>query len=128
MPPTERGDYKRQLGGRGEEIAAAYLSQRGYVILDRNWRCSAGELDIVACEGETLVFVEVRTRRGDRFGSAEESVTRAKQARLVELAQTFLQEKRLADRNWRIDVMAIELDPGGRVKRLNLIRNAVEGE
>jgi Holliday junction resolvase-like predicted endonuclease len=46
----------------------------------------------------------------------------------VELAQTFLQEKRLADRNWRIDVMAIELDPGGRVKRLNLIRNAVEGE
>ena len=128
MPPTERGDYKRQLGGRGEEIAAAYLAQRGYIILHRNWRCSAGELDIVACEGETLVFVEVRTRRGDRFGSAEESVTRAKQARLVELAQTFLQEKRLADRNWRIDVMAIELDSGGRVKRLNLIRNAVEGE
>jgi putative endonuclease len=118
---------KRSLGQRGEDIATAYLRQQGYTILTRNWRCAAGELDIVAHQGETLVFVEVRTRRGNRFGSPEESVTPDKQAKLVELAQSYLQESCLTDQNWRIDVVAIEMDQRGRVKRLNLIRNAVWG-
>jgi putative endonuclease len=121
------GDYKRRLGQQGEDIAADYLLKQGYSILARNWRCPAGELDIVAREGGTLVFVEVRTRRGDRFGTPEESITSTKQAKLVELAQTYLQEHGLADENWRIDVVAVELDGRGRVKRLNLIRNAVWG-
>jgi putative endonuclease len=118
---------KRSLGRRGEDIATAYLQQQGYAILARNWRCAAGELDIVARQGETLAFVEVRTRRGDRFGSPEESVTPDKQAKLVELAQFYLQESCLTDQNWRIDVVAIEMDQRGAVKRLNLIRNAVWG-
>jgi putative endonuclease len=122
------GDYKRSLGRRGEEIAVAHLQGQGYSILDRNWRCSAGELDIVAREGETLAFVEVRTRRGNRFGSAEESITPAKQAKLVELAQTYLQEHSLSDQAWRIDVVAVEMDRRGEVKLLNLIRNAVWGQ
>ena len=122
------GDYKRSLGRRGEEIAVAHLQAQGYSILDRNWRCSAGELDVVAREGETLAFVEVRTRRGNRFGSAEESITPAKQAKLVELAQTYLQEHSLRDQAWRIDVVAVEMDRQGEVKRLNLIRNAVWGQ
>jgi len=122
------GDYKRSLGRHGEEIAVAHLQGQGYSILDRNWRCSAGELDIVAREGETLAFVEVRTRRGNRFGSAEESITPAKQAKLVELAQTYLQEHSLSDQAWRIDVVAVEMDRRGEVKRLNLIRNAVWGQ
>jgi len=122
------GDYKRSLGRRGEKIAVAHLQDQGYSILDRNWRCSAGELDIVAREGETLTFVEVRTRRGNRFGSAEESITPAKQAKLVELAQTYLQEHSLSDQAWRIDVVAVEMDRRGEVKRLNLIRNAVWGQ
>jgi putative endonuclease len=121
------GDYRRRVGRRGEEVAVAYLKQQGYSILVRNWRCSAGELDIVAREGETLAFVEVRTRRGDRYGTPEESITPAKQAKLVELAQTYLQENNLTDQNWRIDVVAVEMDRRGRVKRLNLIRNAVWG-
>jgi putative endonuclease len=122
------GDYKRRLGQRGEDIAAAYLGEQGYEVLARNWRCPAGELDIVAREGETLTFVEVRTRRGDRYGTPEESITPAKQAKLVELAQTYLQENGLADENWRIDVVAVEMDRRNRVKRLNLIRNAVWGQ
>jgi putative endonuclease len=122
------GDYKRKLGERGEEIAAAYLGGQGYEVLARNWRCSAGELDIVAREGGTLAFVEVRTRRGDRFGTPEESITPTKQAKLVELAQTYLQEHDLADENWRIDVVAVEMDGRGGVKRLNLIRNAIWGQ
>jgi putative endonuclease len=122
------GGYKRRLGRRGEEVAAAYLRDQGYEILARNWRCPAGELDIVAREGGTLAFVEVRTRRGDRFGTPEESITPAKQAKLVELAQTYLQEHDLADENWRIDVVAVEMGGRGGVKRLNLIRNAVWGQ
>ena len=121
------GDYKRRLGRRGEDIAAAYLKKQGYEVLARNWRCPAGELDMVAREGGTLAFVEVRTRRGDRYGTPEESITPAKQAKLVELAQTYLQEKDLTDENWRIDVVAVEMDRRGRVTRLNLIRNAVWG-
>jgi putative endonuclease len=120
-------DYKQRLGRRGEEIAAAYLQQQGYRLLIRNWRCSTGEIDVVAREGETLAFVEVRTRRGGGFGTPEESVTPAKQARLVELAQTYMQENGLMDENWRIDVVAVEMDRRGRVTRLNLIRNAVWG-
>ena len=123
--PHSTGGYKQKLGQRGEEIAAAYLQQQGYLILARNWRCSLGELDIVAREGETLAFVEVRARRGDRFGTAEESITSSKQARLVELAQTFLQEAGLVDTAWRIDVGAVELGRLGELKRINLIRNAV---
>ena len=121
------GDYKRRLGRHGEEIAVGYLRQQGYRVLARNWRCTAGELDIVAREGETLAFVEVRTRRGDRFGTPEESITPTKQAKLVELAQTYLQENGLTDQNWRIDVVAVEMDRGSGVKRVNLIRNAILG-
>ena len=129
MDPSQNlGDYKRRLGQQGEVIAADYLGEQGYLILARNWRCSAGELDIVAREEGTLAFVEVRTRRGDRFGTPEESITPTKQAKLVELAQIYLQEHGLADENWRIDVVAVEMDGRGEVKRLNLIRNAVWGQ
>jgi putative endonuclease len=123
--PQSIGDYKRQLGRRGEDIAVAYLRRQGYRVLDRNWRCPAGELDVVAREGETLAFVEVRTRRGERFGTPEESITPAKGAKLLELAKTYLQEGGLTDQNWRIDVVAVELEGGDKVKRVNLIRNAV---
>jgi putative endonuclease len=124
--PRSPDNYKRKLGQRGEEIAAGYLREQGYTILARNWRCPAGEVDIVAREGETLAFVEVRTRRrGSRLGTPEESVTPRKQARMVEVAQTYLQEAGLGDVAWRIDVVAIEVGRRGEVTRLNLIRYAV---
>ena len=124
--PRSPDNYKRKLGQRGEEIAAEHLRQQGYTLLARNWRCPAGEVDIVAREGETLAFVEVRTRRaGSRLGTPEESVTPRKQARMVEVAQTYLQEAGLDDAAWRIDVVAIEVGGRGEVTRLNLIRCAV---
>lgn len=125
VPSHGTGDYKQKLGQRGEEIAISYLRQQGYTILARNWRCPVGELDIVAREGEMLAFVEVRTRRGSRFGTPEESITLPKQAKLIEVAQTYLQEAGLQDVAWRIDVIAIEAGRQGEVKRLNLIRNAI---
>ena len=121
----KNGDHKRRLGRRGEDIAVGHLQRRGYVIVARNWRCPAGEIDIVAREGETVTLVEVRTRRGERFGTPEESITPDKQAKLVTLAETYLQEEDLADVAWRIDVVGIVLGRHGEVRRVNLIRNAV---
>jgi len=121
-------DPRRGLGARGETIAEGYLRSQGYTILDRNWRCSRGELDIIAKQGETLVFVEVRTRRGLRSGpTPEESITPAKQRKLIELAQLYLQERNLEDVDWRIDVVAVEMDGQGRLQRVELIRDAVTG-
>ena len=120
-------DPRKRLGARGEQLAAQHLEAQGYTILDRNWRCAAGELDIIAQEGETLAFVEVRTRRGSAGPTPEQSITPAKQAKLIELAQTYLQEHHLADTQWRIDFVAVEMDGRGVLRRVELIRNAVTG-
>jgi putative endonuclease len=112
------------LGRWGEDVAARHLTTLGYEIVARNWRCEAGEMDIVARDGKTWVFVEVRTRRGRRFGTPEESITSAKQARLIEVAGAYLAEHNLGDVGWRVDVVAIELGPGG-LWRVDVIKNAV---
>jgi putative endonuclease len=105
-------------------LAAAHLEEQGYVVRERNWRCPAGEIDIVGEDSGCLAFVEVRTRRGREYGTPEESVTPAKQAKLVELAQTYLQEHSW-DGDWRIDVVAVEMTSGGKLLRVELIKNAV---
>ncbi|NLF13839.1 MAG: YraN family protein [Anaerolineaceae bacterium] len=119
-------DDRRGLGRHGENLAARHLAARGYEILERNWRCGAGELDLVARDGACLAFVEVRTRRGQELGSPEESITAAKQARLINLAETYLQEHEWPG-PWRIDVVAVEMDVRGRLKRLDHYENAVTG-
>ena len=85
-----------------------------------------GEIDLVTEKEGKLIFVEVRTRRGDRLGTPEESITPAKRARLIAAAQTYLDEQGQADRDWRIDVVAIEIGSHGEVKRCTLIENAIE--
>lgn len=121
-------DQRKKLGDFGERAAAAHLARQGYVIVERQWRGTGGELDLVARDGGTLVFVEVRTRRGGASGTAAESVGRAKQARLITLAYGYLEAHGLApEADWRIDVVAVELDGGGRVARLDHIVHAVEG-
>ena len=119
-------DARRTLGQQGETLAAQRLQSLGYRLRERNWRCPVGELDIVAEKEGVLVFVEVRTRRGDRFGTPEESITPAKRAKLLEVAQTYLDEHAAEDRNWRIDVVAVEIGPRGEVVRLDIIENAIE--
>jgi putative endonuclease len=118
---------RKELGQQGESLAASYLAEQGYEILERNWRCARGEIDIIAAKGEWLVFVEVRTRTGHAYGPPEESITPAKQARLLELAQTYLQQVGWPDRKWRVDVIALVLGRHGRLERLNHIESAVEG-
>ena len=117
---------RHSLGKRGEQYAAQYLADRSYAIQTRNWRCPVGEIDLVTEKEGKLIFVEVRTRRGDRLGTPEESITPTKRARLIAAAQTYLDEQGQADRDWRIDVVAIEIGSHGEVKRCTLIENAIE--
>lgn len=117
----------RRLGQLGEQLAAERLEEQGYVICERNYRCAVGEIDIVALDGECLAFVEVRTRKSKRFGSPEESITAAKKQKLIEVAETYLQEHESLPLDWRIDVVSIQLSRRGSLERLELIKNAVEG-
>ena len=125
-------DRRKTTGARGETIAVDYLRREGYGIVDTNWRCRRGEIDIIARDGATLVFVEVRARSSARLGSPEESVTPAKQRRLAELAQTYLMFLEAAGRPWtgpwRIDVVALEVNSKtAALRKLNHVINAVEG-
>jgi putative endonuclease len=114
------------LGTWGESLAAEYLKDQGYEIVERNWRCKQGEIDIVAWAGLQLVFIEVKTRRGQGMGSPEEGLTQRKAQRLVELATLYVAAK-ATEIDWRIDLVAIELDGQGRLVRCDHIPNAVLG-
>jgi putative endonuclease len=116
------------LGRRGEQLAEQKLAASGYAILARNYRCRAGEIDLVARQGETVVFVEVRTRRGTAFGLPEASLTPRKRQHLIAAAQTYLQASQLEEVPWRIDVVAVELSPRGDLLRVDIIENAIQGE
>jgi putative endonuclease len=113
---------RQSLGRRGEELACTLLTQQGYEIVERNWRCARGEIDIVAREDGCWAFVEVKTRRGHHAEYPEDGLTPTKLTRLVELAQLYLGEHALVSVNWRIDLAAIEWDPRSDTARFNLIR------
>jgi putative endonuclease len=118
-------DRRKRVGNFGEDVAATYLQRQGHQIVARGWRCRYGELDLITRDGAELVFVEVRTRRASDFGTAEESISAAKQARLVRLAYAYLEATGAAEQPWRIDVLAVALDAGGRVTGVTHIRSAV---
>jgi putative endonuclease len=106
----------RDLGLEGETVALRYLRRRGYVILGTRVRLLRGEVDIIARDGGTLVFVEVKARKGRGFGKPEESVTAAKQRQIRKLAECYLARNRLRDAPCRFDVIAVLCeDPGARV-------------
>ena len=114
------------LGDFGERVAAAHLEAKGYHIRERNFRVAEGEIDIIAECGGTLVFVEVRTRRGGSHGTAAESVTARKAAHLVAAAQAYGQARADCPAEQRIDVIAVEMAPDGRLLSLEQIEGAVE--
>jgi putative endonuclease len=125
------GDRKR-LGSQGEDLACAHLAGLGWQIVARNWRTRRGEIDIVARDGEWLVFVEVRTRRaaprgGDPYlGPPDDSITPRKQLQLAAMAEAYLYDMPW-NGPWRIDVIALELVADGAVTRLAHYRDAVGG-
>jgi putative endonuclease len=121
----DRRADRQSLGAFGERVAAAHLEAKGYRILERNYRRREGEIDIGAVSGGCLVFVEVRTRRGEERGSAVESVSPAKGVRLATLAEAYCQERPDLPPDRRIDVVAVELSPAGQLLKIQHIENAV---
>jgi putative endonuclease len=120
---------RQELGRWGEAHAANYLQQQGYTVIARNVRTPYGEIDLIVqqvSEGETIaVFVEVKTRTSKTFGYPEEAITPRKQLNLVSAAQHYLQEHPDLDKNWRIDVIAIERYPE-RSPIINHFENALQ--
>ncbi len=122
MNPTPR----RQLGTRGEDQARRYLEGHGYRLLAANWHCAAGELDLVMRDGDEIAFVEVKTRRGEAAGRAEDGISAAQGRRLLAAAEWFLAEHpELDDLIWRIDLVAITLAGPSTGSRLTHVENAV---
>ena len=117
-----------EVAGWGESEAARYLRRLGWEILETNWHCRYGEIDIVARQGEALVFVEVKARRSRSFGLPEEAITPAKQRRLLRSAWTYLEDRGLQGSPWRVDVIAIEGRPGLPPRRLDHYHDALPDE
>lgn len=108
----EKGASNQQVGEAGEELAVALLSAKGYRIIERNFRCKGGEVDIVARDGSTLVFVEVKTRRDLSYGPPQLAVTPFKQRQISKAALTWLARAKKPDAAARFDVVAITLLAG----------------
>ena len=126
MPRARLPDPRRALGDFGERLAAAHLEAKGYRILARKFDAREGELDLVAEDGDEVVFVEVRTRRGGASGQAERSVDARKAAKVLRAARRYVDaHPELAERPLRVDVVAVELARDGTLRRLAHYEDAI---
>lgn len=105
---------KKEFGDAGEDIAADFLKQKGYKIIERNYRYGHGEIDIIAEDDNTLVFVEVKTRKNLEFGYPELGITKSKQKQVRKIAEAYLYEKNIIDTDCRVDVIAILNSPNNK--------------
>jgi len=120
-------DTRKALGSKGEDLAVQYLKKKGFKVIERNYHCSAGEIDLIAREGKTLIFVEIKTRSSSEFGLPQEAVDRFKQKKMIEVARAYMAEHHLTeDIPARFDVVAIQLTPTG--PDIELIKDAFQGE
>jgi putative endonuclease len=115
---------KKELGRKGEEVALRFLKRNGYKIIERNYVCKLGEMDIIAKQKDTLVFIEVKTRTSTAFGPPQSAVNSPKQMQLSKVALCFLKEKCLEDIKARFDVVAILLGPNR--EEIELIKDAFD--
>lgn len=118
------GEQRRTVGESGEEAAVQYLLRRGYHILQRNYRCRFGEIDLIARDGGTLAFIEVKTRRSRQFGPAASAVTFEKQRHLIKASQMYMAQTKKAYALCRFDVVAVEIDAHGL--HIELIKDAFQ--
>jgi len=116
---------RKMLGSFGENEAQKYLEDQDYKILEKNFKCSHGEIDIIALQEKELVFIEVRTRSSLSFGEPYESINKVKQKRLIKLAQYYLKYKNIKNCNMRFDVVSVLADKRDfKIKKIELIKNA----
>jgi putative endonuclease len=115
---------KLLLGKEGERLAELYLQKKGYKLVERNYRCSGGEIDLIVLDRRIIVFVEVKTRTGQGFGTPFEAVEFRKQRKMIQAAQVFLAQRGLQQRDARFDVVGISW--AGREPVVEHIENAFE--
>ncbi len=116
--------YRRDVGTRGEQLAVKFLKKSGYKILQRNYRCKLGEIDIVCYDHGTIAFVEVKTRYSDTYGPPELSVTEAKKRQIVKVALHYVAEKKIEGVDCRFDVVSIFHTPMKKQPEITLFKNA----
>lgn len=121
----QKNTARQSLGRTGERLAAEELLKQGYRILERNFRCKHGEIDLVVEDEADLVFVEVKTRRGTTYGRPEDAVTLHKQRKILEVAAYYLDLHNCSDRSWRVDVVAVQFSKGGRLEEIRIYSHAV---
>lgn len=115
--------YKKQIGKIGENLAVLFLEQNGYIILDRNFLCTQGEIDIVALDKSELVFIEVKTRTNMNYGYASEAVNKQKQKHLIKAIKYYLHSRNFENEFIRIDIIEIYIK--GRKAHINHIKQAI---
>jgi uncharacterized protein (TIGR00252 family) len=115
-----------EIGRNAEQIVATHLGFNGYRVIETNYTTRLGEIDIIASQDETLVFVEVRARQRGGMVSPAESLTSSKQQKMIAAAQQYMLDSEKSWSDWRMDLAAVELDRLGQVKRLRILENAVE--
>lgn len=111
---------RRALGQKGEKLAQDYLKSKGYRILEANYRCSIGEIDIIAENKNRFAFVEVRTRSSREYGTPEESITEVKKEKLASLCMEYINNHKVS-REWHLDLVAVEVNAEGKLKRIDHI-------
>jgi putative endonuclease len=115
---------RQALGKDGEDRAVVLLRKRGYRIVEQNFRCAIGEIDLIAEQAGTVVFIEVKARAATEFGAPFEAISPHKQRRLARLATWYLARRRWLDRPCRFDAVAVMVDAGGCVESIELLRDA----
>jgi putative endonuclease len=120
-------DFRKALGFKGEDLAIQYLKKKGFKVIERNYHCPWGEIDLIAREKDTLVFVEIKARTSSEYGLPHEAVDRFKQKKIIHAARIYLAERHLNEEiTTRFDVVAIHLTPSGPA--IELIRDAFQAE
>ena len=120
------GFLRKKTGQKGEDLAVEFLRQKGYKILEKNFRCVFGEIDIIAQEKKTFCFVEVKTRHSQVFGSPAEAVSCQKQEKIVKTALFYMNKKKLDNKDMRFDVISVLLGEKEKVLSVEIIKNAFE--
>lgn len=118
--------FNKDIGSLGEDIAENYLRQIGYTILQRNFRCRIGEIDLIGKDGNYICFIEVKTRYGSLFGNPCESVTYSKQRKIYKTAELYIMKKKLFKFNFRFDVIEIILSNDTNTPSVKLIKDAFQ--
>lgn len=124
MSSTNQTDKRKELGKSGEQLAREYLRKKGYKILEHNYRTRYGEIDIIAQQDSSIVFIEVRTKRTPKFGPPQLSITKFKRNQITKSALAYIKENAISDQSCRFDVVAITFESSGT--KIDHIENAFE--